>query len=58
MIIDLDAYQANYHVKDKYIDNWQESIKVLPFNAHPSQSGFDKRCSLQGTTGEFFRRIE
>ena len=58
MIIDLEAYQTNYHVKDKYIDNWQETIKVLPFNAHPTQSGFDKRCSLQGTTGEFFRRME
>ncbi len=59
MKIDLEAFQTNYHDKtNTFVDNWQSSIKVLPFNSHPSQSGFDKRSSLQGTTGEFFRRLE
>lgn len=57
MKIDLEAYNANYHQKGKFIDNWQEGIKLLPFNSNPT-SAFDKRCGLQGTTGEFFRLWE
>lgn len=54
MKIDIDAYNKNYHQAGKFIDNWQEGIKLLPFNSNPA-SAYDKKCGLQGTTGEFFR---
>lgn len=54
MKIDIEAYQRNYHQSGKFIDNWQEGIKILPFNSNPT-SAYDKKCGLQGTTGEFFR---
>jgi DNA phosphorothioation-dependent restriction protein DptG len=54
MKIDITAYETNYHQNGKFIDNWQEGIKLLPFNSNPS-SAFDKKCGLHGTTGEFFR---
>ncbi len=54
MKIDIEAYNEHYHQAGKFIDNWQEGIKLLPFNSNPS-SAFDKKCGLQGTTGEFFR---
>ena len=53
MKIDLDAYLANYIDKAA----WQKSIKVLPVNSETA-SGYDKRCGMQGTTGEFFRMLE
>lgn len=54
MKIDIEAYNRNYHQNGKFIDNWQEGIKLLPFNSN-SSSAFDKQCGLQGATGEFFR---
>ena len=54
MKIDLEAYNEHYHQGGKFIDNWQEGIKLLPFNSNPA-SAFDKKCGLHGTTGEFFR---
>ncbi len=54
MIIDIAAYNDNYHQNGKFIDNWQEGIKLLPFNSNPS-SAYDKNCGLHGVTGEFFR---
>lgn len=57
MKIDITAYENNYHQNGKFIDNWQEGIKLLPFNSNPS-SAFDKKCGLHGTTGEFFRLWE
>lgn len=57
MRIDITAYENNYHQNGKFIDNWQEGIKLLPFNSNPS-SAFDKKCGLHGTTGEFFRLWE
>ena len=54
MRIDIAAYNDNYHQKGKFIDNWQEGIKLLPFNSNPTSS-YDKKCGLHGTTGEFFR---
>ena len=57
MKIDITAYEKNYHQNGKFIDNWQEGIKLLPFNSNPS-SAFDKKCGLHGTTGEFFRLWE
>ena len=57
MKIDITAYETNYHQNGKFIDNWQEGIKLLPFNSNPS-SAFDKKCGLHGTTGEFFRLWE
>jgi len=57
MKIDLQAYDNNYHQNGKFIDNWQEGIKLLPFNSNPS-SAYDQKCGLQGTTGEFCRIIE
>lgn len=54
MKIDIKAYNEHYHQAGKFIDNWQEGIKLLPFNSNPA-SAFDKRCGLHGTTGEFFR---
>lgn len=57
MKIDLQAYENNYHQNGKFIDNWQEGIKLLPFNSNPS-SAYDQKCGLQGTTGEFCRIIE
>lgn len=54
MKIDIEAYEQNYHQGGKFIDNWQEGIKLLPFNSNPA-SAYDKKCGLHGTTGEFFR---
>ena len=54
MKIDLEAYNKHYHQGGKFIDNWQEGIKLLPFNSNPL-SAYDKKCGLHGTTGEFFR---
>ena len=54
MKIDLGAYNEHYHQGGKFIDNWQEGIKLLPFNSNPA-SAYDKKCGLHGTTGEFFR---
>lgn len=54
MKIDLEAYDEHYHQGGKFIDNWQEGIKLLPFNSNPA-SAYDKKCGLHGTTGEFFR---
>lgn len=54
MKIDIGVYNDNYHQNGNFIDNWQEGIKLLPFNSNPSSS-YDKKCGLHGTTGEFFR---
>lgn len=54
MKIDIEAYKEHYHQAGKFIDNWQEGIKLLPFNSNPA-SAYDKKCGLHGTTGEFFR---
>lgn len=54
MKINIDAYYEHYHQAGKFIDNWQEGIKILPFNSNPA-SAYDKKCGLHGTTGEFFR---
>lgn len=54
MKIDIEAYNEHYHQSGKFIDNWQEGIKLLPFNSNPA-SAYDKKCGLHGTTGEFFR---
>ena len=50
----MSAYSEHYHQAGKFIDNWQEGIKLLPFNSNPA-SAYDKKCGLHGTTGEFFR---
>lgn len=54
MKVDIEAYKSHYHQNEKFIDNWQEGIKLLPFNSNPA-SAVDKCCGLQGTAGEFFR---
>lgn len=54
MKISIEAYNEHYHQSGKFIDNWQEGIKLLPFNSTPA-SAYDKKCGLHGTTGEFFR---
>lgn len=54
MKINIGAYNEHYHQSGKFIDNWQEGIKLLPFNSTPA-SAYDKKCGLHGTTGEFFR---
>ena len=56
-MLDITRYENKYHLTDgKFIDNWSETINLLPFNLNPSSSGFDKFCGLSGTTGEFFRK--
>ena len=54
MRINIEAYNEHYHQSGKFIDNWQEGIKLLPFNSNPA-SAYDRKCGLHGTTGEFFR---
>ncbi len=54
MKIDIEAYNINYHQGGKFIDKFQEGIKLIPFDSR-NASAFDKNCSLHGTTGEFFR---
>lgn len=58
MKIDIKKYIDNYYQGEKMVDNWQRGIKLLPFNSNPSSSGYDKKCGLQGITGEFFRLWE
>lgn len=54
MKIDIDAYNKNYHQGGKFIDKFQEGIKLIPFDSR-NASAYNKNCSLQGTTGEVFR---
>ena len=54
MKIDIEAYNNHYHQGSEFKDRFQEGIKLIPFDSR-NASGFDKYCSLQGTTGEFFR---
>ena len=42
MRIDIEAYNEHYHQGGKFIDNWQEGIKFLPFTSNTS-SAFDKK---------------
>lgn len=52
------AYEKKYHNGDgKFVDNWMEGIKFLPFTSNPTNA-FDKKCSLQGVAGEYFRLWE
>lgn len=56
----IEAYKKKYHNDNgegKFVDKWMEGIKFLPFTSNPS-TVFDKKCSLQGVTGEFFRLWE
>lgn len=56
--MNVQAYKKKYHNADgKFVDNWMEGIKFLPFTSNPSNA-FDKKCSLQGVTGEYFRLWE
>ena len=54
MKIDIGAYNEHYHQAGKFIDKFQEGIKLIPFDSR-NASAYDKNCGLQGTTGEFFR---
>ena len=54
MKIDINAYNEHYHQAGKFIDKFQEGIKLIPFDSR-NASAYDKNCSLQGTTGEVFR---
>lgn len=56
--MNVQAYKEKYHNADgKFVDKWMEGIKFLPFTSNPSNA-FDKKCSLQGVTGEYFRLWE
>jgi len=55
MKVDIEGFVSGYHEADKFKDNWQQGVKLLPFSSNPSTSGFDKLCSLQNTVGEFAR---
>lgn len=58
MNIDLSKYTEHYHdKKGKFIDNWQEGIRLLPFTSNPT-SAVDKGAGLTGATGAFFRLLE
>lgn len=58
MKINIDKFKEKYHDNsDKFVDNWQAGIKLLPFNSNPT-SAYDKRCGFQGIMGEFCRIIE
>lgn len=58
MKINLSKYKEHYHdKKGKFIDNWQEGIKLLPFTSNPT-SAVDKGAGLSGATGAFFRLLE
>lgn len=52
--MNIQAYEDKYHNKAKFVDNWMEGIKFLPFTSNPS-TAFDKKCSLHGIVGEYFR---
>ena len=54
MKINIEAYNEHYHQGGKFIDNWQEGIKLLPYNSNTA-SEYDKKCGLHGKKGEFFR---
>ena len=41
MVVDIEAYKTHYHQNEKFIDNWQEGVKLLPFNSNPA-SAVDK----------------
>ena len=55
MKVDKQRFVTGYHEADKFKDNWQQGVKLLPFSSNASTSGFDKLCSLQNTVGEFAR---
>ena len=52
-------FTEHYYKKDqKFADNWNETINLLPFTSNTSTSSYDKTCGLLGVTGEFFRKWE
>jgi len=57
MRIDKQPYVDNYHdtAGGKFVDNWQKSVKTLPFSSNVSTSVYDRRSSLQSTVGQFVR---
>lgn len=57
MKINIEAYNEHYHESGKFKDNWAEGIRLIPFNSNPT-SAYDKKCGLNGITGEFFRLWE
>lgn len=57
MIIDNKAYFDKYHEKGEFKDNWQEFVKLLPFESF-SHIKFDKYCGLWGVVGLFSRLLE
>lgn len=48
MKIKIEEYNDRYHQSGKFKDNWQEGIKLLPFNSNPA-SAYDKSvaCMVQ-----------
>ena len=54
MKINIEAYNEHYHQGSKFIDRFQEGIKLIPFDSR-NASIYDKNSSLLGTTGEMFR---
>ena len=62
MRIDTSLFEKKYREKEDcespFKDNWRAGINISPLENHTNRSGFDKNCSLQGTTGEFFRLLE
>lgn len=60
MKIDFDKYHGVYHnqAEDKFHDSFQSDtgIKLLPIVSN-TRVLFDKKCGLQGVTGEFFRKM-
>ena len=57
MKIDISKFNDNFLDKNnKFIDNWQGCIKILPI-ASNTASSFNKKCGLLGFTGAFFRNL-
>lgn len=61
MKIDFDKYHDIYHSQseDKFNDRFQSDtgIRLLPIVSN-TRVLFDKKCGLQGMTGEFFRKLK
>ena len=67
MIISFDNYYSAYHERNedihedsdiKFLDNWQDCIKLIPFTSNASGDIYDKNCGLVGVVGEFVRLCE
>ena len=59
MKVKKQPFIDNYHdsAGGKFVDNWQKTVRTLPFSSNVSTSVYDKKSSLLSTAGQFVRQL-